>query len=152
MAEAVMRRLTAEAGLEEHIAVDSAGTGSWHVGERADRRARRVLANAGYPAEDHRARQFDPGWFSGKDLVIALDGGHLQTLRAWAPTEADRAKVHLLRSYDSGPAGGDLDVPDPYHEGTARFAEVLDLVESACRGLLVHVRSDLRAVRPDPAS
>jgi protein-tyrosine phosphatase len=50
MAEAVLRRLAADAGLGDRIAVDSAGTGEWHIGERADLRTLRALAATGYDA------------------------------------------------------------------------------------------------------
>jgi protein-tyrosine phosphatase len=143
MAEAVLRRLVDEAGLAGRIAVDSAGTGDWHIGERADRRARSALLAAGYPDEDHRARQFDPAWFAERDLLIALDRGHLRTLRSWAPSEADRAKVHLLRAFDpalgQGAVASQLDVPDPYYDGPAMFADVLQLIEAAAVGLLTRL-------------
>ena len=43
MAEAVMRHKIAAAGLSHVIAVDSAGTGSWHIGELPYRGTRDVL-------------------------------------------------------------------------------------------------------------
>jgi protein-tyrosine phosphatase len=39
-AEGVMAKLVAQAGLQDEIALDSAGTGGWHIGEPADSRAR----------------------------------------------------------------------------------------------------------------
>lgn len=44
MAEAIFKRLVEEAGLTDEITVDSAGTGSWHIGEQACAGTRRVLA------------------------------------------------------------------------------------------------------------
>ncbi len=38
-----MRKLVDDAGLGERIEVDSAGTGSWHVGEPPDARATAAL-------------------------------------------------------------------------------------------------------------
>ena len=38
-AEGVMRSLVAEAGMEDRIRIDSAGTGAWHVGSAPDGRA-----------------------------------------------------------------------------------------------------------------
>ena len=38
-AEAVMRRLIEERGLTKRFAIESAGTGDWHVGEPADGRS-----------------------------------------------------------------------------------------------------------------
>lgn len=147
MAEAVLRRMVDDAGLTGRVEVDSAGTGDWHIGERADRRAVATLVDAGYPDEGHRARQFDVHWFAARELVIALDRGHQRTLRAWAPNEVDRAKVQLLRSFDPA-VGPDApaalrDVPDPYYDGPGMFREVLCQIEAAAAGLLVHVREQL---------
>jgi protein-tyrosine phosphatase len=36
-------------------------------------------------------------------------------------------------------------VPDPYYGGPNGFEEVLDLIESAARGLLTHLRQRSRA-------
>ncbi|MFF7894794.1 low molecular weight protein-tyrosine-phosphatase [Streptomyces sp. NPDC007907] len=138
MAEIVFRARVAEAGLDELVQVDSAGTGGWHEGDGADPRTVAVLEDNGYPG-DHTARQFQPSWFSRLDLVIALDSGHLGALRRLAPTEQDAGKVRLLRSYDPA-AGDDLDVPDPYYGGMDGFEECLEMVEAASTGLLAAVR------------
>lgn len=140
MAEVVLRQLVARAGRDGQIVVDSAGTGEWHIGERADRRTLAALARDGYDAGDHRARQFEPEWFASRDLVIALDRGHQRTLRSWAPTASAQDRIRLLRSFDPAvPAdalGSELDVPDPYYDGTEAFSAVLRTIESACEGLL----------------
>ncbi|MEU6088661.1 low molecular weight protein-tyrosine-phosphatase [Streptomyces sp. NPDC047085] len=141
MAESVFRARVAEAGLEDLVEVDSAGTGGWHEGESADPRTVSVLDEHGYGTE-HTARQFQPSWFADRDLVIALDTGHLKALRRLAPTEEDALKVRLLRSYDPV-AGGDLDVPDPYYGGRDGFEECLAMVEEASTGLLASVREQL---------
>ncbi|MFG2355070.1 low molecular weight protein-tyrosine-phosphatase [Streptomyces sp. NPDC048521] len=141
MAESVFRARVAEAGLEDLVEVDSAGTGGWHEGEAADPRTVSVLEEHGYDTE-HIARQFQPSWFGRLDLVIALDTGHLQALRRIAPTEEDARKIHLLRSFDLT-ADGDLDVPDPYYGGRDGFEECLEMVEAASTGLLAAVQEQL---------
>ncbi len=148
MAEIVMARLVESAGLSAVVVVDSAGTGDWHIGERADRRALNTLAARGYDGATHRAKQFDPSWFRERDLVIGLDRGHVRTLRAWATDEHARDRIHLLRSFDPSvapDAGHDLDVADPYYDGLPAFEAVLDQIEAACTGLLARVRDDLAA-------
>ncbi|EST28628.1 low molecular weight protein-tyrosine-phosphatase [Streptomyces roseochromogenus] len=141
MAESVFRARVTEAGLEDRVEVDSAGTGGWHEGEPADPRTISVLEEHGYDS-DHIARQFEPSWFSRLDLVIALDTGHLKALRRLAPTEEDARKVRLLRSYDPA-ADDDLDVPDPYYGRRDGFEECLKMVETASAGLLTAVREQL---------
>ncbi|MEU5461196.1 low molecular weight protein-tyrosine-phosphatase [Streptomyces althioticus] len=141
MAEFVFRARVAEAGLEELVEADSAGTGGWHEGEGADPRTVAVLRENGSHAE-HTARQFDLSWFGRLDLVVALDAGHLRALRRLAPTERDAEKVRLLRSYDPA-AGDDLDVPDPYYGGPEGFDACLEMVEAASHGLLAAVREQV---------
>ncbi|OIK26555.1 low molecular weight protein-tyrosine-phosphatase [Streptomyces malaysiense] len=151
MAEYVFRARVAEAGLAERVEIDSAGTGGWHEGEAADPRTVAVLRDGGYDC-DHVARRFQPSWFARRDLVIALDAGHLRDLRRLAPTEDDARKVRLLRAYARRSPGAlapdeppvdDLDVPDPYYGGPDGFEECLEMVEEASAGLLAAVREHL---------
>ncbi|MGW4437903.1 low molecular weight protein-tyrosine-phosphatase [Streptomyces sp. NPDC004596] len=141
MAESVFRARVEEAGLEDRVEIDSAGTGGWHEGEAADPRTVSVLDKHGYRTE-HVARQFQPSWFARLDLVVALDTGHLKALRRLAPTEEDARKVRLLCSY-AQPSPDDLDVPDPYYGGADGFQECLEMVEEASTGLLAAVREQL---------
>jgi protein-tyrosine phosphatase len=136
MAAAVLRRYADEAGLSGRVEIDSAGVAGWHVGEAADPRAVRVLKARGYDC-DHEARRFERGWFATRDLVVALDEGHLRALRRLAPEAAAAGRIRLLRSF--APVAGDLDVPDPYYGDLTDFEACLGLVEASCRGLLDHV-------------
>jgi protein-tyrosine phosphatase len=138
-AEGVMRALVAEAGLQERIEVDSAGTGGWHVGESPDGRATAAARRRGI-ALGGAARQVRPGDFEEFDLILAMDQSNLRDLRHHAPDEDAQAKVRLLREFDPA-ADGDLDVPDPYYGGPGGFDEVLDLVQAACAALLGQLRS-----------
>jgi protein-tyrosine phosphatase len=153
VAEAVLRHRLADAGIDGLVEVDSAGTGGWHVGQDADPRALESLTRRGYHLA-HVARQFDVAWFAERDLVLALDRGHLRELLRLAPDEEAADKVRLLRSFD--PALDDapesaLDVPDPYYGGREGFDLVLDQVEAAVAGLLDHLRGELE-VPQDPDS
>ena len=134
-AEAVLRQLVEEAGLSRAIAVGSAGTSGWHVGDDADPRSLKALRSRGYHLQ-HAARQFRPHWFDDHELIVALDSGHLHELRRMRPD----AEVHLLREWDPEGPG---DVPDPYYGDRAGFEEVLDMVERSCEGLLEDLRGRL---------
>jgi protein-tyrosine phosphatase len=151
-AEVVLRAQLAEAGLAEQVIIDSAGTGPWHAGKDMDPRARRVLARHGYQPEIHVAKQFQPRDFSERDLVIALDSGHLSRLGALARLADDpagaAASIRLLRSFDPAAAGnrtGDLDVPDPYYDAEPEFEHALAQIEAACAGLVQALRPLLAA-------
>jgi protein-tyrosine phosphatase len=139
-AEGVMAELVAEAGLSHRIEVDSAGTGSWHVGQPADSRAVATARRRGVHLTG-TARQFHPGDFYRFDLVLAMDSRNLADLHDLAPDGHEREKVRLLLSFDPAGSPLELDVPDPYYGEGDGFTVVYDLVEAACRGLLAHVRT-----------
>jgi protein-tyrosine phosphatase len=137
-AEGVMRALVREAGLEQQIQLDSAGTGGWHVGESPDARATDAARRRGIALEG-AARKVRPRDFQEFDLILAMDASNLRDLRRLAPDERAREKVRLLREWDPA-AGEDLDVPDPYYGGPDGFDRVLDLVHAACASLLEQLR------------
>jgi Protein-tyrosine-phosphatase len=143
MAEVVFRWFAEQSGLGDRVVSASAGTGDWHVGERADSRTLAALAGRGYDGSRHRARQFTPGDFDLYDLVVALDRSHERILAGWARTPADTDKLALLLSFDPA-AGGNLDVPDPYYAGPQMFDEVLGMIESASRALFRQLEPAIR--------
>lgn len=139
-AEAVMRHLVKAAGLEKRIAIESAGTGDWHVGHVRDQRSRAVGEARGIPLSG-TARQFVPEDFDDFDHVLAMDQSNRAELLRLARDDRDRAKVALLRSFDPT-APADAEVPDPYYGGARGFDEVFDICERACRGLLATLRRE----------
>ena len=133
-----MRTLLAKEGLAERVHVESAGTGGWHVGERADPRSVAHAKRRGIVL-DRRAQQVSAKYFARFDLFVVADAQNLATVRRLAPSADERAKVQLLRSFEPG-AEPDSDVPDPYSLGPEGFEEVLDICEAACAGLLGYLR------------
>jgi protein-tyrosine phosphatase len=134
-----MRHRLREADLEDAIEVESAGTGSWHVGDLPDARAAEEARARGIRM-DGAARQFRPGDFARFDLVLAMDHENAAHLRRIAPDAASARKVRLLREFDPASRGEDLEVPDPYFGGPDGFSTVFDLVDAACLGLIDHLR------------
>ena len=128
-AEGVMRHLVAEAGLEDEIEIDSAGTGDWHAGDPPDRRACAAARARGVELSG-AARQVTRSDFDEFDLIVALDERNLRDLRRVAPS-GSQDKLRMLDSDD---------VPDPYYGGSDHFDAVFDQVERACRKLLDELR------------
>jgi protein-tyrosine phosphatase len=139
-AEAVMRRLVADAGLADRVTLDSAGTGNWHAGELADSRTRAAASRRGIEIT-HRARQLVAGDLERFDLVLAMDRDNLADIRRLFGRRA-HPELALLRAFDATAPGG-AEVPDPYAGGPDGFEDVLDLCERACRGLVEHIRARL---------
>ena len=131
-AEGVFRHYVTGAGLADQIEADSAGTHAYHVGEPADRRATAAAERRGVSLAGIRARRVSADDFERFDYIIAMDQDNQMHLLDQAPDE-HRSKVQLFLSFSSE---DESEVPDPYYGGSAGFERVLDLVESASRGLL----------------
>jgi protein-tyrosine phosphatase len=140
-AEGVMRHVLREAGLEDAVEVDSAGTGNWHVGDPPDERSAEAARARGIVL-DGSARQVTPSDLEEFDLVLCADSANLAALQHVAPAGTEH-KVRMLREYDERSRGaGELDVPDPYYGEAEGFDEVLDVVDAACRGLLADLQAN----------
>jgi protein-tyrosine phosphatase len=132
-AEAIFRKLVADAGMSATIGADSAGTHGYHVGEPPDSRARDAAAERGYDLSGLRARRIVREDLQRFDLIVAMDRGHLELLSRMAQPSAAH-KLKLMMSYAS--AFNEEDVPDPYYGGPQDFERALDMLEDAVRGLL----------------
>ncbi|MCA9293913.1 MAG: low molecular weight phosphotyrosine protein phosphatase [Phycisphaerales bacterium] len=136
VAEGLFLHLARERQVDDMFDVDSAGTGGWHAGERADRRALAVARKHGVELPS-RARQVDPvrDW-ARFHHIIAMDRQNVQDLlNVGAPSD----RLRLLRSFDPALAeakGRALDVPDPYYGDDEGFDAVFAMATHACKGLL----------------
>ena len=138
MAHAILDQAAARAGVD--IVVDSAGVSDEEAGNPIDRRAARVLRDAGYAVPDHRARQIRPGELGEWDLILAMTSRHLSVLERLAdragvehegaPASAEDLgagpRICLYRDLD--PAGSG-DVPDPWYGGHQDFLDTLEVIE-----------------------
>ncbi|MEY2634964.1 MAG: Low molecular weight protein-tyrosine-phosphatase [Actinomycetota bacterium] len=132
IAEHVFRGKAKTVGLEVEVA--SAGTGGWHVGEPADPRSIKVLADHGYTSH-HSAQQFDSTWFSRFDFIIVMDDDNFRAVVSQAPDDIAKSKVRSLMDFYTGTAS-DRIVPDPYYGAAEGFVHVLRLIENASDGLI----------------
>jgi protein-tyrosine phosphatase len=136
-AEAVFRYQVEQAGLQDRIVIDSAGTHDYHIGESPDPRTRQAALRRGYDMSALRGRQVSRADFGSFDYVLAMDNANLSILRRLRPQEAPG---HLGLFLDYATRHGEREVPDPYYGAEDGFERVLDLVEDASAGLLGHIR------------
>jgi protein-tyrosine phosphatase len=136
-AENIMNHLIAEAGLNDSIICDSAGTGSWHVGNPPDRRMSAAAASKLGIQMRGSARQFDKSDFQKFDLILAMDRDNYQDILYLDPKEQYSHKVRLMCDFCSRHTL--KEVPDPYYGGSEGFNRVIDLLSDACEGLLEYV-------------
>lgn len=116
LAEAAFRREAERLGLDSEV--DSAGTGSWHVGRPPDRRAIAVAARNGLDISLLRARQVASEDFERFDRIVALDEDNLASLRRMRPP-GSKAELSLLLDHVPGREG--QAVGDPYEGGEEHF-------------------------------
>src|SRR5258708_16398528 len=144
-AEAVFRTLVTRAGLAQSIAIDSAGTHDYQVGEPPDSRAIAHARRRGYELPSRRARKIEPGDFARFDWILAMDRLNLEELELVCPQDY---RGHLGLFLDFAPKSVPLAVPDPYNGKPKDFERVLDLTERGAAGLLDAVRAGLATETP----
>lgn len=137
-AHGVFRHKVQLAGLGEVVRVDSAGTHNYHPGSEPDARSVVHAAKRGYDLQDLHARQITELDFDAHDLILTMDWDNLALVQHQCPPQHQRK---VKRFTDFCLQHKAQEVPDPYYGGAQGFDHVLDLVEDASEGLLLHVQS-----------
>lgn len=132
-AENIMNHLIRQAGLEQEIICDSAGTSSYHIGSPPDRRMTAAAKLRGIELVG-RARQFERADFEEFDLILAMDHENYEAICSIDPAGTYQDKVQLMCNFCTRHTL--REVPDPYYGGAEGFNFVIDLLLDACQGLL----------------
>ena len=136
-AHGVFRQMVIDQGLSAWVKVDSAGTHNYHPGSPPDERSQEHAAKRGYDLSDLRARQIQDADFERHDLILVMDMDNLALVQEQCP-QAHQHKVRRLTEFCL--QHNRTVVPDPYYGGKTGFEDVLNLVEDACEGLILHVK------------
>lgn len=125
VAQALLRDRLAERGLEDWT-VSSAGT--WATVKRgASDNSVIVARDYGLDISDHMARMIERSYLEEADLVLCMEAGHAEALRAEFPDQA--YKVHMITEM----AGRSYSVYDPYGEPLIAYqrmaAELAGLID-----------------------
>ena len=91
----------------------------------------------GYDLSEQRARQFTSSKIvNALSYILVMDEANYQIIKPKCP------KVQKFLSF--APDLGIEDVPDPYYSGAQGFETVLDMVEAASEGLLMHIWQEVK--------
>ena len=134
-AEGIFNQKIKERDLENFFEVDSAGTGSWHVGNLPDQRMRTTAFSRGIELTS-RARQIEENDLYEFDKILVMDKDNLDSVKSLNKDHNNtiNSKIRLILSYSKN---YQLDeVPDPYYGGQNGFDQVLDLLDDAIDGLI----------------
>jgi len=137
-AEAIFQKMVNDAGLGEHFLLDSAGIGSWHVGEGAHPLTLATLKKHGIEYNG-RSRQITRGDFETFDYIYIADREVMSSIHRMG--KGGEAKVSLLLS----PAYGDNllktdEIPDPNYTG--QFDAVHEMITIGCAEVLKRIREE----------
>jgi len=127
LAEGILQHKITQHGLAWQV--DSAGTGSWHVGDLPDARSIATARRHGIDISGQRARQLKPHDLDRFDLVLAMDSQNYRDILRLATTKEQEEKVQLIMNFvtpDRNQA-----VPDPYWDDNG-FEKVFGMLEEAC--------------------
>lgn len=133
-AEAAIRRAAEAAGLQ--VEVDSAGTGSWHVGEPPHPESVAAGERVGLQVEG-RGRKFNSKDFERYDMIVAMDSSNMKDLTEMVPAKEDLAKLRLFRTFD--PETDETEVPDPWGGPTEGYEDMMSIIVRAADGLVAHL-------------
>lgn len=137
-AEGIFRKLVNEHSSLVNIEIDSCGTIGYHVGEPPDHRSVSFAKRRGYDLSPIRSRKISIEDFEYFDLILAMDIENLNNLKVIADNnERHLKKIGLFLDFDV--TNSVRIVPDPYYGGSSGFDDVIDLIEAASKGLIVHL-------------
>ncbi len=143
-AEGTFIHLVRERGVADRFAIDSCGTGAYHIGEPANSTSRSVARGHGIELPS-RARQFTHADFARYDYIFAMDGSNLAELESLAGSPEESARLWKFRCFDPGSKTARTleaedfassrernhsapDVPDPYYGGRDGFENVQQIM------------------------
>ena len=135
IAQGVFENVLRREGLEAEVSVDSAGTGTWHVGEPPDQRAQRSASSRGLDLSTQRARRIAPEDCETFDYVLTMDEENYRAVASLC-----RGSAVVRPFLDFAKDTPESEVPDPFYGGSEGFEHVLDLVEEASEGLIEDIR------------
>ena len=135
LAQGVLENVLRREGYADEVEVDSAGTGSWHVGSPPDERALGAASLRGLDLSSQRARQVRPDDCESFDYILTIDEENYQMISSLC-----RGSAVVRPFLDFATDSPETEVPDPYYGGPDGFERVLDLVEEASEGLIQDIR------------
>ena len=135
-AQGVAEKLLIGRGWQDLVAVDSAGTHAYHIGEPPDGRAIRAAAGRDIDLSAQLARRVEHEDFERFDYILAMDQPNLEDLQQMMPTSSSEQVLKVLQFSLLGVTD---DVPDPYYGGSHGFDQVLDLLLDSIDGFLNHL-------------
>ena len=137
-AEAIFLNLINNKGISDKFIVDSAGTGSWHVGKKADSRMRFAAKQRNIIISSN-ARQIKGDDFSKFKYIAVMDNSNFQNVINLKNRVNGSDFAKIIKIQDFASIFTEKEVPDPYFGGDAGFGHVLDILEDSVSCFLENI-------------
>ncbi|MGO4818486.1 low molecular weight protein-tyrosine-phosphatase [Flavobacterium sp. W22_SRS_FP1] len=110
--------------------VDSAGTGSWHIGHSPDPRSISTAKKNKLDISKQKGRQFNINDFAAYDYIYVMDKSNYDDVIELAQTSEQKNKVQIILNelYPNE----NVDVPDPYFGMPNGFEIVYNMLNEVC--------------------
>jgi protein-tyrosine phosphatase len=131
LAEGILRHKINLEGLDWEV--QSAGTGSWHIGEAPDPRSQKIAKINGIDISKQKAQKFTQKLFSEFDRIYTMDSSNYRDVVNMAINEEDKNKVELIMNLVE--PGKNKAVPDPYYDDDL-YATVYEMLDKACEEIM----------------
>lgn len=115
---------------KDKFTVDSAGTGSWHIGNPPDARSIAIAKKHQLDISNQKGRQFKTSDFDTFDYIYVMDNSNYDDVMDLAKNETQKAKVQIILNelYPNE----NVDVPDPYYGISNGFEMVYEMLDEVC--------------------
>ncbi|MCH2080956.1 MAG: low molecular weight phosphotyrosine protein phosphatase [Saprospiraceae bacterium] len=137
LAEGILKEKIKIQGLDWEV--DSAGTGSWHVGEKPDRRSIAIARQHHINLTDQRARQLKATDLDSFDLIIGMDRSNRNNIIKLSTNAQQEKKIHLIMDFIY--PNQEIEVPDPYYDRDG-FEEVYEMIDKATDAMIEKLGRD----------
>ena len=131
LAEGILRHKINLEGLDWEV--QSAGTGSWHIGEAPDPRSQKIAKINGIDISQQKAQKFSQKHYSEFDRIYTMDSSNYRDVVNMAINEEDKNKVELIMNLVE--PGKNKAVPDPYYDDDL-YATVYEMLDKACEEIM----------------
>jgi protein-tyrosine phosphatase len=132
LAEGILQHKARQAGLE--WSVESAGTGTWHIGQPPHPLSQKVAKFNGIDISHQRCRQFRKEDMLLFDLIYVMDENNYADVKSMSMEMWNESKVNLL--LNALYPGQGQNVPDPWSGTEPDYHEVFRLIEKACAAII----------------
>ncbi len=122
------------------VVVDSAGTGSWHIGSSPDIRSINTANKYGIDISNQKARQITKEDLDRFDVIYVMDNQNQKDVVSLCSNEKQKNKIKLILNQQSNQSI--KSVPDPYYDEMDGFEYVYNLLNEACQEITNKLMKD----------